>query len=155
MILPSSSSSTCYSQLISLSINDCELSMQNFEILFSLTPSLNYLKIISTCRPMFDNVFYGSSWEKFIRVKLHQLKQFEFLFCYYLRNCDTNDEVTDCPILISEFQSPFWLNEKHWFVTSDFSLIILSLGDNQINTVMIVHIAGLLRRNKQLLCSKI
>ncbi len=98
-----------YSQLISLTLEDSELHMDECEIVLSLTPSLEHLHIVGG-----TNLFDGFHWEQFIQRKLKKLNQFEFAFCG-----DTNlilDDSNDIESLITSFRTPFWIENKHWFV---------------------------------------
>jgi len=98
-----------YSQLISLTLEDSELHMDECEIVLSLTPSLEHLHIVGG-----TNLFDGFHWEKFIQTKLKKLNQFEFAFCG-----DTKfilEDSSDIESLITSFRTPFWIENKHWFV---------------------------------------
>ena len=105
-----------YPQLISLTIGEWQLPTQNLESLLSLTPSLVHFKLISS-RSRSDSMFAGASWEQFIQNNLRSLKTFQFFF---VCNNDEFDVNTTFDSLILPFQSPFWLNDKHWFVTCDY-----------------------------------
>jgi hypothetical protein len=105
-----------YPQLISLTIGNWQLPIQNLENLLSLTPSLVHLKL-GSFRSTIDSIFVGSYWEQFIQNNLPLLNKFQFFLTY------SNDEFNDnnsFDSLILPFQSPFWLNDKHWFVTCDY-----------------------------------
>jgi hypothetical protein len=107
---------TLYQQLMSLTLNDSRLSMTGLTSILSLTPSLVYLKIICSPDP-FDTIADGKRWEEFIRTNLPLLNKFEFFFTnvynvYY--------KPRDVELLISRFRTPFWLEEKHCFVTCDY-----------------------------------
>ncbi|CAF4670363.1 unnamed protein product [Rotaria sp. Silwood1] len=108
--------SILYEQLRSLILIDSRMTMNELISLLSLTPSLIYLKII--CLPdSFDTIANGSRWEQFISANLPLLHKFEFFFTnmynvYYISR--------DVQLLISRFQTPFWLEEKHWFVICDY-----------------------------------
>ncbi|CAF2138775.1 unnamed protein product [Rotaria magnacalcarata] len=109
---------TFYSHLSSLTINDCHLSVNDIEFLLAQTPSLVYLKLGSR-REVFDSIFDGSSWEKFIIANISSLKKFEFLFSYTLKN---NNAMPNINSHIDSFRTPFWLNEKRWFVICDYNM---------------------------------
>jgi hypothetical protein len=110
------SASILYEQLTSLTLIDSRMSMFGLTSTLSLTPSLIYLKII--CSPdSFDTIADGFCWEQFLRANLPLLHKFEFFFTniynvYY--------KPRDIELLISRFQTPFWLEEKHWFVICDY-----------------------------------
>jgi hypothetical protein len=105
-----------YEQLTSLILMDSRMSMIGLTSILSLTPSLIYLKII--CSPdSFDTIANGFHWEQFIRTNLPLLHKFEFFFTniynvYY--------SIRDIQLLICRFQTPFWLEVKHWFVICDY-----------------------------------
>ncbi len=102
--------------MISLTIGNCHMSMQDLECLLKLTPSLVHFKLVSNTRRL-DQIFVGSSWEQFIQNHLHSLNKFQFFL-----TCDDiefNDE-TNFNSLISPFQSQFWLSDKRWLVTCDY-----------------------------------
>jgi hypothetical protein len=107
---------TFYEQLTSLILIDSRMSMVGLTSILSLTPSLIYLKII--CSPdSFDTIADGFRWEQFIRSNLPLLNKFEFFFTniynvYY--------RPKDIQILVSRFQTPFWVEKKHWFVICDY-----------------------------------
>ncbi len=106
-----------YPQLISLTIGDYKISVQDLECLLSLTPSLIHLKLVSS-RSTLDSTFNGSYWEQFTQKNLLLLNTFQFFL-----TCNNNEfnGNTTFDSLILPFQSPFWLNNKHWFVTCDYT----------------------------------
>ncbi|CAF3779503.1 unnamed protein product [Rotaria sp. Silwood1] len=98
-----------YPQLISLTFDDSELNMNECQLILSLTPSLEHFHIVGG-----TNLNNGLCWEQFIQKKLLKLTKFEFAFCG-----DTNVIFKDSiqvESLISSFRTPFWINNKHWFV---------------------------------------
>ncbi|CAF3410965.1 unnamed protein product [Rotaria socialis] len=101
--------STTYPQLTSLAFDDSELHMDEFELLLSLTPSLQHLHIVGE-----TDLFDGACWEKFIQKHLKNLNRFEFAFC---GNTDYEfNNPTDVESLITSYRTPFWIENKHWFV---------------------------------------
>ncbi|CAF1200220.1 unnamed protein product [Rotaria sordida] len=98
-----------YPQLISLTFDDSELNVNECQLILSLTPSLEYLHIVGG-----TNLSNGFCWEKFIQKKLLKLNKFEFAFC------GTTDVRVEDSInvesLITSFRTPFWIDNKHWFV---------------------------------------
>jgi hypothetical protein len=104
--------------LVSLTITDCTLPTEQLESLLSLTPKLQYLKLVSK-RKVFDSVFDGSEWERFIQTKLPLLNTFEFFFSYsYVRDKD----IINLNTLITPFRTPFWLDDKRWFVACVYQM---------------------------------
>jgi len=90
-----------------------QMTMDKLEFFLSFLPSLTHLDLTSSGKP-FEFVQRLSRWEEFLRLRLPRLHQFEFcIFCYCSdwENFDT---------LIAGFRTPFWLKEKHWFVTCRF-----------------------------------
>jgi F-box domain len=99
---------TTYPQLISLSINDCHLSIDDIQLVISLTPSLVNLKLFSR-REIFDSTLNGSFWKQFIQTNLSSLDKFQFFFSYTMRD----DDITiDVDSLIHSFQTPFFSSNK-------------------------------------------
>ena len=109
---------TVYPHLVSLTIGKCKLSTQELECLLTLTPSLSHLKLVSS-RSTYDSIFDGFYWERFIQEKLLLLNQFQFFLTYTSKKFD--DTIT-LDSLILPFQSPFWVNNKNWFVICGYIL---------------------------------
>jgi hypothetical protein len=102
-----------HQQLNSLTLNDMQMTMDKLESFLSLLPSLIHLNLTSSGKP-FEFVQRLSRWEKFVPVRLPRLSQFEFcIFCY----CS---DWENFDVLIDAFRTPFWLEEKRWFVTCQF-----------------------------------
>ncbi|CAF3087941.1 unnamed protein product [Rotaria sp. Silwood2] len=102
-----------YPQVTSLTLNNMQMTMDKLELLLSLLPSINHLDLASSGRP-FEFVRRLSKWEEFIRSKLPRLYQFEFCIFCYCSNWENFD------LFIASFRTPFWLEEKRWFVTCQF-----------------------------------
>lgn len=111
--LDESSSSNFYRQLTSLTLNDTQMTMDKLELLLTLIPSLVHLDLASSGKP-FEFVRRLSQWEEFIQLKLPQLCRFEFCIFCFCSNWETFES------LIVAFRTPFWLEEKGWFVTCQF-----------------------------------
>ena len=116
MIGSISPTSTSQSQLTSLIMNACTLSFEELDLLLSHTPSLIYLKIISS-RWKFDSLWDGSRWEQLIQTKLPLLNDFHFCFRFVV-NYDSN--FYSLHSIIRQYQTPFWLQDKNWLVTCDY-----------------------------------
>ena len=102
-----------YQQLNSLTINDMKITMDKLEYLLSFLPSLTHLDLTSPGKP-FEFVQRLSRWEEFVRLRLPRLSKFEFcIFCY-------SADWEKFEALITAFRTPFWLEEKRWFVTCQF-----------------------------------
>ena len=117
-LITSYSASTQYTQLMSLVIGNSSLSMNDFELVLSLTPSLVRLKLISY-RVKLDSILDGSDWERLIQIKLPDLKTFQFFFSY---NLQKGDDAKDLDLLVDRFRTPFWLHDKKWIITCDYVL---------------------------------
>ncbi|CAF2920065.1 unnamed protein product [Rotaria sp. Silwood2] len=91
--------------------------MEHIETLLSRTPALVRLKLISRKRA-FDSIFDGYNWEQFIINKLLQLNQFEYFFSFIHK---TNDYMAVLNRVIASFQTPFWLQEKHWYTICSYA----------------------------------
>ena len=105
--------SNVYQQLISLTLNDIRMTMDKLEYVLSLLPSLVHLDLSSSGKP-FEFIRRLSQWENFLRLKLPRLSQLEFcIFCF----CSNWENFES---LIISFRTPFWIEEKHWFVTCQF-----------------------------------
>lgn len=115
----SSSTSIPHRQLMSLFIGNSSLSMADFEQLLSLTPSLSTLRLMSHRSSNIDSILNGSDWADLIQTKLSNLKTFHFFFSYDLG--ETND-AKDVDLIIDQFRTPFWLEEKKWIVACDYAL---------------------------------
>jgi hypothetical protein len=122
------STSILYEQLTSLTLVDSRMTIKGLMSILSLTPLLTNLKIICSA-DSFDTIADGSHWEQFIRTNLPLLNEFQFFFTniynVYYRSRDVE-------LLISRFQTPFWLEEKQWCVTCDYI--------NYLNQVMLYKI---------------
>lgn len=100
-----------FPQLISLTLEDCDLSMTMIESLFFLIPSLVHLTIKGIGAEFFD----GARWERLFQIKLPNLTKFEFAFQNHIgMNCDT----ADFEAIIAPFQTKFWTEIKHWYVSA-------------------------------------
>ena len=99
------------SSLTSLSVMDCETEMNAIELMLSCAPSLLYLKIMSKQVDLCN----GGQWEHFIRTKLPDLKRFELATQRQVGSLINPADVASC---IAPFQTPFWLQEKQWFITA-------------------------------------
>lgn len=105
-----------YEQLTSLILTESRLTMIELTSVLSLTPALKHLKIISS-PDSFDTIGDGFRWEQFISLNLPLLGKFQFFFTnmynvYY--------QAKDIRLLISRFQTAFWLKDKSWSVTCDY-----------------------------------
>ena len=113
----SSANETCCSSLTYLSVKNCHLPNENLQSVLSWTPSLVDLTLTAT-RSVFDSLFEGHFWEEFITITLPVLKHFKFFF-----RCVDSNSVVDLSLesIITPFRTPFWLNEKQWLVSCNYT----------------------------------
>lgn len=96
--------SMSYNQLISLSITDCHLCINDIQFVISRTPSLVYLKLGSH-RNKFDSTFNGLFWENFLKTNFPSFAKFQFLFSYTMSK---DDAPIDIDSLIQSFETSFY-----------------------------------------------
>ncbi|CAF2047221.1 unnamed protein product [Rotaria magnacalcarata] len=108
-----SATSTFQSSLESLTMNDCSLSLENFELLLHSINTLRHLKLISRSRRL-NSIFDGYRWENIIRTKLPALCNFQCFFSYIAFTSSTH--ASNIESLIVPFRAPFWVQEKRWLV---------------------------------------
>ncbi|CAF4596632.1 unnamed protein product [Rotaria socialis] len=108
-----SATSTFQSSLESLTMNDCSVSLENFELLLQSINTLRHLKLISRSRRLYS-MFDGYRWENIIRTKLPALCNFQCFFSYIAFTSSTH--ASNIESLIVPFRAPFWVQEKRWLV---------------------------------------
>ena len=113
--LLSSSPPLLHSSLTSLTISNYSILLQNLVALLSPIPSLQHLKLISYTKT-FDYVFDGAIWQDFILINMPNLERFEFFFSY---SCPPylNIATPSLNSIVQPFRTPFYLDDKRWFVT--------------------------------------
>ena len=100
------------SSLTTLMLNAHSLSIEKFCEIVSSTPYLLHLRVnISSFS--YSEIICGQSLEKFLHTHLSHLIKFQFSFTCHRQECSL-------PSIIESFQTPFWLNDKHWIVHCDF-----------------------------------
>jgi hypothetical protein len=117
--MTSSSITPQHRQLMSLSIGNSSLSITDFEQVLSLTPSLSTLELMSCLSSNLDSILNGSDWTHLIQTKLSDLQIFHFFFSYNLKHAN---DAKDLDLIVGQFRTPFWLQEKKWIVTCDYTL---------------------------------
>lgn len=105
-------------KLTSLTIKNCQLPIVRLISLLSLTPSLTHLTLVSSTSSL-ASYFDGSFWMNFITKKLLWLSDFRFYFVCHQNISYKHEKISS---IINSFRKPFWLHEKRWFVTLDYSL---------------------------------
>jgi hypothetical protein len=103
-------------QLSSLTFKYCTIDMTILELLLSLTPSLEHLRLM---RSVSLNAFTShlSDWEKFVETKMPLLNKFEFFLVDAQHDVLTQ---VDTESFIASFRTPFWTKTKKWFVICDY-----------------------------------
>ncbi|CAF1118761.1 unnamed protein product [Adineta steineri] len=107
------------SKLTSLTLGACFMHMKELEIFLSCTPKLSHIKLIIWTESD-DSVMDGKKWEDFISKKLPLLTKFEFFFD---NSIHINRNSLNIQSYIQSFQTPFWLEKHHWYVTCDYITI--------------------------------
>ncbi|CAF3610750.1 unnamed protein product [Rotaria socialis] len=113
-----SSAGAHFSQLTSLTMNNCYLSFGELYVLLSLTPSLIHFKLINVGWNS-NSLFDGFRWEEFIQKSLPLLNKFDFCFRRTSSNCS---EFHSLHSIINQYRTPFWLEHKYWYVTCDYTI---------------------------------
>jgi len=106
-IIPSQLPTVSYLTKLSMTIF---INMTNSEMknLLDKLPSLRYLKIIANGKQWFNGCF----WEQALPTNL---LRFQFNFC--TQSIHLNED-----IVFETFQTPFWLQNKHWYVMLDYQM---------------------------------
>ena len=116
-------------QLKSLIIEVRDLEMNELNSFLLLTPSLSYLKLLGHYWR-----FDGKRWEDFVQVNLPHLEQFQFnIQCWQFGMIERTRG--DFERIMKSFRSPFWVEDKKWFVqcqwdpenSSDYELYSIPL----------------------------
>lgn len=104
-------------QLTSLSFGPCFMRMKELLIFLACTPGLQQLKLIIWTDSS-DSVIDGKKWENFLSEKLPLLKKFQFFFDDDLGHI--TNETVNIQSYLQSFRTPFWIEDKHWYVTCDY-----------------------------------
>ncbi|CAF1382834.1 unnamed protein product [Rotaria sp. Silwood1] len=102
-----------FPQLISLTIENLDVNIDQLESFVFLMPSLIYLKLIGQ-----QYVFDGKRWEQFIQISLPNLNNFEFFIDISNSISQTQENLQ---LIIDSFRSPFWIEYKKWFVACQYT----------------------------------
>ncbi len=103
---PSIDSPNCLKSLI---ITSCTISMSKLEWLLEEIPTLKHLHLITTSLYDDQSILDGQRWENL----LQNIEKFQFVFLLNI-SVDTKWDPDTC---IMKFQTPFWTEEKQWFVS--------------------------------------
>ena len=117
--IASLSGPVCSSSLKSLTLSDYSLRFEELDLLLSLTPKLNHLKLVCNWQRL-EHLRNFCYLEKIIQTKLPLLSKLEFFVSYIHDLIRTNDLTPSIKSLIVPFRRPFWLEEKQWYVTCDY-----------------------------------
>ncbi len=111
--LPTIDASPNSPKLASLAISSSFLTMDTmvsfFNWLFPHSRQLQHLRVISNTND--EDYFDGSRWESLLSTT--SVVQFQF---YFSATLTMNKPIHE---ILLPFRSPFWLDEKHWFVACD------------------------------------
>lgn len=110
------SQQTLYQRLTSLTFSDMHLSIDDLQSLLSLFPSLTYFTFHTQSSHPFECLQRFSQWENFIREKLPLLRK----FCFYIYSRSRRYKGASIQSVLAPFFTPFWLEEKQWFVTGEY-----------------------------------
>ena len=99
------------SHLTSLILEKISSTIDELESILKMIPTLIHLKLIGS-----GNYYDGYRWEHFIQLHLSSLNKFEFFFN---KTYNTQQTFIDAEHIIASFQTPFWLENKQWFVTCE------------------------------------
>ena len=117
--------SRVFPRLLSLTVKELSKSIDDVELFLRMTPSLIYLRLIGNG----EKVMNGKYWREIITTNLSQLNKFEF---YFSRREYDGRTPADVELIISSFQTPFWLEQKKWFA-------IYECNTSLISTVITLH----------------
>jgi hypothetical protein len=109
-----------FPQLTSLTCEGGRVQMDKLEQCLALTPALVDLKLIGNGN-LFDSSY---RWKTLIEKYLPLLEKFQFYISVLTHvNFDTNtiEQIMSC------FQTPFWIDEKHWFIQCDYIIYLHQL----------------------------
>ncbi|CAF3338917.1 unnamed protein product [Rotaria sp. Silwood2] len=87
-------------------------------------PNLRHLTMDLT-RVSENFSWYGYEWEEFIVAYLPKLKTLQFRMMFSFRWCCNEEKVDE---LLNTFRTPFWLNERRWFVRCEYNIRSMDMG---------------------------
>lgn len=99
-------------KLHSLTIYDYALTSTDLELMLTVTPFLVDLRLYNLCKVKYDHNITGEYLEKLIKTMLPSLKRLEFFLC----TTAENQTKPALEAVMHSFQTPFWIEEKHWLV---------------------------------------
>jgi hypothetical protein len=105
-------------RLTSLTFKYGRMSPFILEVLLSLAPSLEHLRLMRSV-DVYPLIAHLPRWEQFITTKLPLLTKFEF---FLMENARFSNNVIDTEVIIAPFRTSFWTETKRWFTTCDYML---------------------------------
>jgi hypothetical protein len=103
------------------------MSIDQLELLLLLTPSLLHFDLKTNRKVSFNFLQRFSQWETFLCQKLRFLEKFKF----FINICEYQFEALES--ILTAFRTPFWLEDKHWFITCQIVV------DNVSNSGLVVY----------------
>jgi hypothetical protein len=95
-----------FPKLNSLTFEQSRMNIDQLKTIILSTPNLIYFKLIAT-----EDLSDGFYLEDLIENNLPLLKTFQFYF--------HSKDNQDFQAIIQSYQTPFWLQQKHWFINCD------------------------------------
>jgi hypothetical protein len=114
-------------QLASLTLRNASMSIDQLELLLSQTPSLVHLDLKINRQVSFNFIRRFSQWETFLRQKLRLLAKFKF----FIGICEYQFKAIES--ILTAFRTPFWLEDKRWFITCQL------IANNDSNAGLILY----------------
>lgn len=96
-------------QLRSLTLSSCTISMSKLEWVLQEMPNLKQFCLITTPGYDDESILDGHRWETLVT----HIEKFNFVFKVSLPDLSLWDTDT----CITNFRTPFWINQKQWFVS--------------------------------------
>ncbi|CAF1461044.1 unnamed protein product [Adineta ricciae] len=111
---------SAFHQIRSLTLAEFMEDIEILELVLAMVPSLNHLTIIG---PYSNLNLDGHRWQHLLEINLPQLKKFQFFLRPIYVNKRTLDELET---FNATFQTPFWIEQKQWFVIAEYRTKSLS-----------------------------
>lgn len=103
--------------LTSLTLKKVDMSADSLEFFLSLQPCLIFLILTMKKSVSWETFRYFCQWENSLRSTLPFLKQLNFSISYQCYNVENKN--VEC--ILSPLCTSFWLEEKHWFFTCQYT----------------------------------
>ncbi|CAF1073642.1 unnamed protein product [Rotaria sordida] len=95
--------------LNSLTLYDCSINMSKFEWMLQEIPTLKRFRLSTITGYNDESILDGHRWTTLVS----NMDKFEFIFSVYL----PDSSVWDTDVCITTFRTPFWTEDKQWFVS--------------------------------------